>query len=208
MRDKNWRQEPGERRDDTCGHGLSRRSWKVKVWEKKACDHRVRLSRRHRHRTALVLFDVDGWKDQFSMKNTRNKTQQTVCTAVIPRFEACFWLCFSFHMTVQEVPCDMYAVHYMHAWRLPVEFFIMMLICPVWLARNITLPALNFQKSCSRCRCSLSTPKCVVIIIFITIITKKMGLPFGVVDKTSRLPLCEVFSSKYCGGSQQPDINI
>ena len=33
MRDKNWRQEPGERRDDTCDHVLSR-SWKVEVWEK------------------------------------------------------------------------------------------------------------------------------------------------------------------------------
>ena len=31
MRDKNWRQEPGGRRDDTCDHGLSR-SWKVEVW--------------------------------------------------------------------------------------------------------------------------------------------------------------------------------
>ena len=34
MRDKNWRQEPGRRRDDTCDHGLSRRSWQG-VWEKK-----------------------------------------------------------------------------------------------------------------------------------------------------------------------------
>ena len=33
MRDKNWNQEPGGSRDDTCEHGLSR-SWKVKVWEK------------------------------------------------------------------------------------------------------------------------------------------------------------------------------
>ena len=30
MRDENWRQEPGGRRDDTCNHGLSR-SWKVEV---------------------------------------------------------------------------------------------------------------------------------------------------------------------------------
>ena len=34
MRDKNWRQEPGGRRDNTCDHGLSR-SWKVDVREKK-----------------------------------------------------------------------------------------------------------------------------------------------------------------------------
>ena len=32
MRNKNWRQEPGGRRDDTCDHGLSR-SWKVQVCE-------------------------------------------------------------------------------------------------------------------------------------------------------------------------------
>ena len=30
MRDKNWRHVPGERRDDTCEHGLSRRSLRVK----------------------------------------------------------------------------------------------------------------------------------------------------------------------------------
>ena len=34
MRDKNWRQEPGGRRDDTCDRGLSR-SWKVDVCENK-----------------------------------------------------------------------------------------------------------------------------------------------------------------------------
>ena len=34
MRDKNLRQEPGGRRDDTCDHGLSR-SWKVEVCKKK-----------------------------------------------------------------------------------------------------------------------------------------------------------------------------
>ena len=34
MRDKNWRQVHGGRRDDTCDHGLSR-SWKVKVCKKK-----------------------------------------------------------------------------------------------------------------------------------------------------------------------------
>ena len=34
MRDKNGRQEPGGKRDDTCDHGLSR-SWKVKALEKK-----------------------------------------------------------------------------------------------------------------------------------------------------------------------------
>ena len=34
MHDKNWGQEPGERRDDTRDHGLSR-SWKVDVCEKK-----------------------------------------------------------------------------------------------------------------------------------------------------------------------------
>ena len=34
MRDKNWRQVPGGRGDDTCDHGLSR-SWKVEVWGKK-----------------------------------------------------------------------------------------------------------------------------------------------------------------------------
>ena len=33
MRDKNGRQEPGGRRDDTCDHGLSSRSWKVNVCE-------------------------------------------------------------------------------------------------------------------------------------------------------------------------------
>ena len=34
MRDKNCRQEPGGRTDDTCDHGLSR-SWKVEVCEEK-----------------------------------------------------------------------------------------------------------------------------------------------------------------------------
>ena len=34
MRDKNRRQEPGGKRDDTCDFGLSR-SWKVDVCEKK-----------------------------------------------------------------------------------------------------------------------------------------------------------------------------
>ena len=38
MRDKNWRQEPGGRRDDTGDHDLSR-SWKVKVYEKKKKKH-------------------------------------------------------------------------------------------------------------------------------------------------------------------------
>ena len=33
VRDKNSRQEPGGRRDDTCDHGLSR-SWKVEVCNK------------------------------------------------------------------------------------------------------------------------------------------------------------------------------
>ena len=35
MRDKNQRKEPGGRRDDTCDHGLSRRSWKVDVCGKR-----------------------------------------------------------------------------------------------------------------------------------------------------------------------------
>ena len=38
MRDKNGRQKPGGRRDDTCNHGLSR-SWKVNVTKKKIDEH-------------------------------------------------------------------------------------------------------------------------------------------------------------------------
>ena len=38
MRDKNWREEPGGRRDDTCDHGLSR-SWKVDVCGEKKTKH-------------------------------------------------------------------------------------------------------------------------------------------------------------------------
>ena len=60
---KNYRQEPGGRRDDTCDHGLLSRSWKVHVCEKKKkyippFFHSV-LGSCHSHQSLCVSFCDD-----------------------------------------------------------------------------------------------------------------------------------------------------
>ena len=63
MRDK-W-QEPGGRRDDTCGHGLFR-SWKVEVCKKK-------MKKKNAYKAAavqivLLIFVFYNWKPVFGHK--------------------------------------------------------------------------------------------------------------------------------------------